>query len=94
MKKERLNRWPDPDSAPDLWTHDLRDLFVRLGIDPWKFDPKKALAPMLKTVLDWEREHGYSVGKLPFKHARDICHAAFDGGGVIEWIATLYRLNI
>jgi hypothetical protein len=26
MKKDRLNRWPDPDAAPDLWTHDLRGL--------------------------------------------------------------------
>jgi len=33
MQKERFNRWPGPDTAPDLWTHDLRDLFKRLGID-------------------------------------------------------------
>lgn len=94
MKKERLNRWPDKDSAPDLWTHELWDLFRRLGIDPVKFDPRHPLAPALKTVLDWRRDHGYSVGKLPLKQASQFCEAAFEFNGVIEWIAGLYRLNI
>jgi hypothetical protein len=94
MKKERLNRWPGLDTAPDLWTHNLRDLFNRLGIGPLGLDPKHPIAPALKMVLDWRREHGYSVGKLPSKHARDLCKAAFDGNGVIEWIASQYRLNI
>jgi hypothetical protein len=40
MKKERLNRWPDKDSAPDLWSHDLRGLFKQLGIDPLSVDPR------------------------------------------------------
>jgi hypothetical protein len=94
MKRERLNRWPDPQDAPDLWTHDLRGLFKRLGIDPLKFDTKNPVAPSLKMVLDWRRQHGYSVGKLPQKLAKDICEAAFESNGVIEWIAGLYRLNI
>ncbi|MGA7786926.1 MAG: hypothetical protein WCA56_02040 [Xanthobacteraceae bacterium] len=94
MKKERLNRWPDRDSAPELWTHDLRGLFKRLGVDPLSFDPKKTIAPALKTVLDWRREHGYSIGKLPIKLAGNLCEAAFESNGVVEWIADLYRLNI
>jgi hypothetical protein len=94
MKKEGLNRWPDKDEAPDLWTHDLTGLFKRLGINPLKFDHKNKVAPALKTVLDWRREHGYSVGKLPIKHAGGLCRAAFGSNGVVEWIAGLYRLNI
>jgi len=94
MRKEGLNRWPDPDTAPDLWTHDLRSLFRRLGIDPRGFDPKDPIAPALKTVLDWRRESGYSVGKLPQKHGQAICDAAFGERGVIEWLAEKYRLNI
>jgi len=94
MKKERLNQWPDKDSAPDLWTHDLMSLFKRLGVDPLKFDPKNPVAPALKTVLDWRREHGYSVGKLPVKFAEAMCRAAFETNGVVEWIAGKYRLNI
>lgn len=94
MKKERLNRWPDRASAPGLWTHDLRDLFRRLGIDPLSFDPRSPVAPALKMVLDWRREHGYSVGKVPAKLARDICEAAFGSNGTIQWLADLYRLNI
>jgi hypothetical protein len=94
MTKERLNRWPDKDSAPDLWTHDLRGLFKRLGIDPANFDPKNPVAPALKTVLDWRRDHGYSVEKLPVKFAQAMYSAAFEANGVVEWIAGLYRLNI
>src|SRR5262245_53246827 len=91
MSKERMNRWPDRQTAPDLWTHDLRDLFKRLGIDPMGIDPKSAIAPSLKMVLDWRREHGYSVGKVPNKMSRDMCNAAFGSNGVVEWLAGLYR---
>jgi hypothetical protein len=94
MKKERMNRWPDPGDAPELWTHDLRGLLKHLGIDTQKFDPKHSVAPALKMVLDWRREHGYSVGKLPLKHAKSLCEAAFESNGVVEWIAVQYRLNI
>ena len=94
MKKEGLNRWPDKDSAPDLWTHELRDLFKRLGIDPVKFDHRNKVAPSMKMVLDWRREHGYSVGKLPKKNAADMCEAAFGSNGIVEWLARTYRLNI
>ncbi len=94
MTKERLNRWPDKDAAPELWTHDLRALFKRLGIDPLGLDPRSPVAPSLKMVLDWRRSHGYAVGKVPARYARDICSAAFGPNGVIEWIAGLYRLNI
>lgn len=94
MKKDGLNRWPDKEDAPELWSHDLRGLFKRLGIDPLGFDPRNPVAPALKTVLDWRREHGYSVGKLPQKQASQFCEAAFESNGVVEWLAGLYRLNI
>jgi hypothetical protein len=94
MTKERLNGWPDPSIAPELWTHDLRGLFKRLGIDPKTFDTRHPVAPALKIVLDWRREHGYSAGKLPLKFASNLCEAAFGSNGVIEWIAAQYRMNI
>lgn len=94
MSRERLNRWPGPDTAPDLWTHDLRALFRRLGIDPATFDHTHQVAPALKMVLDWRRDHGYSVGRVPLKVARDFCEAAFGSNGVVEWLASRYRLNI
>jgi HEPN domain-containing protein len=94
MRKEGLNRWPDPESAPELWTHDLRGLFKRLGIDPLKFDHSHRVAPSLKMVLDWRRQHGYSVAKFPQKFASNLCDAAFGSNGVIEWIAAQYQLNI
>ena len=89
-----MNRWPDKEDDPDLWVHDLTSLFKRLGIDPLKFDHKHRVAPALKMVLDWRREHGYAVNKLPLKYADSICRAAFEANGVIEWIAGLYRLPI
>ena len=66
----------------------LSELFMDrpLGIDPSTFDSKDLIAPALKMVLDWRREHGYSIGKVPKKLARDICEAAFDADGVIEWL--------
>jgi len=94
MKKEGLNRWPDPQDAPDLWTHDLRGLLKRLGIDLAGFDHRNPVAASLKMVLEWRRDHGYSVGKLPLRHATDFCEAAFESNGVVEWIAARYRLNI
>jgi hypothetical protein len=94
MKKEGLNRWPDKEDAPELWTHDLLGLFKRLGVNPLGFDHKNPVAPRLKLVLDWRREHGYAVGKVPARFADDICEAAFGSNGVLEWIADLYHLNI
>jgi len=94
MKKERFNRWPSRQAEPNLWVHDLEILFRRPGIDPKEFDHANPVAPALKTVPEWRRDHGYSLAKLPWKHARDICEAAFGGNGVVEWIANLYRLNI
>jgi hypothetical protein len=94
MKKERLNRWPDREDDPDLWKHDLMVLFKRLGIDPLKFDHKHHVAPALKMVLDWRREHGYAVNKLPLKYGDSICQAAFGANGVVEWLADRFRLNI
>ena len=94
MRRERLNRWPGPDTAPELWTHDLRGLFQRLGINPLGLNTKDPIAPALKTVLDWRREHGYSVGKVPTKLGEAICEAAFGPNGVVEWLAQLYKLSI
>jgi hypothetical protein len=94
MKKEGLNRWPDREHDPELWTHDLRILFRRLGVDPYSFDTRNPVAPALKMCLEWRREHGYSIGKVPQELARDICEAAFESNGVIEWLAGLYRLDI
>jgi HEPN domain-containing protein len=93
MRKDGLNRWPGRDEAPDLWTHDLRDLFRKLGIDLDGLH-RAPVAPALKTVLDWRREHGYAVGKVPLKNAQSMCEAAFESDGVVEWLASLYRLNI
>jgi hypothetical protein len=93
MRKEGLNRWPDKSDAPALWSHDLWMLCRRLGIDPLGLHTHQ-VAPKLKTVLDWRREHGYSANKLPLKNARNMHDAAFGGDGVVEWIARQYRLNI
>jgi hypothetical protein len=93
MKQRRLNRWPDRNEAPELWTHDLGDLFRMLGIDLAGLH-RHPVAPSLKTVLDWRREHGYAVGKVPLRNARSMCEAAFESDGVVEWLAGLYHLNI
>lgn len=94
MRKERLNGWPDRSSAPELWTHNLYVLFKRLGVDPETFDPRSPVAPALKMMLYWRRDHGYSIGGVPMKFANDACEAAFGSNGVAEWVADRYQLII
>ncbi|MBV9993497.1 MAG: hypothetical protein JOZ72_19650 [Alphaproteobacteria bacterium] len=94
MQKEGWNSWPDREQAKGLYTHNLLELFRKLGIDPAGFDARAAVAPALKTVLEWRREHGYARGKVPRKVARSLCEAAFGDRGVVEWLAKNYRLDI
>ena len=94
MAKERLNRWPDRNEAPELYTHDLRALAQRLGISPRTFDPSDPSSASWKVAFEWERNHGYNVGKLPTRWADSMYDAAFGADGTIEWLAKRYRLNI
>ena len=94
MAREGFNRWPPRDSAPELWTHDLRYLFSRLKIDTFEFDPKSPVAPKIKTVVEWRREHGYSVRGMPIRQSQSMFEAAFGTEGVCEWLAKRFRLNI
>jgi hypothetical protein len=94
MRKEGRNRWPDKDEAPELYTHDLRALLTRLGVDPSGFDPRNSVAPALKMVLEWRRDCGYAIGKFPLKYASQFVDAAFGHDGVVEWLAARYRLTI
>lgn len=94
MQKEGWNSWPSKDAAPDLYTHDLLELFQRIGVDPGGFDTLSPIAPALKTVLEWRREHGYAKGTVPKRVAEGLHDAAFGGNGVVEWLAKNYRLGI
>jgi HEPN domain-containing protein len=93
MSKERLNRWPDRATDPELWTHDLERLLRRLGHPVETFDTRDPLAPFLKVVIDWRREHSYTSEKFLLKFVRDMFEAALGPSGVVEWLAKRYRLN-
>lgn len=93
MKKERIDGFPTKQEDPGLWTHNLFELFRRLGIDPRTLASHSVAAP-LKTVLEWKREHGYSPQKLPERRADDMYRAAFEANGVVEWLAHRYRMDI
>lgn len=84
IKRERLNAWPTKDSRPDLYTHDLRGLFHAAGID-FATVPK-SLRGSLRTVLDWNRGHEYSSGRMSRANARSMVTAAFDPQGVVAWL--------
>lgn len=94
MRKEGLNRWPGPHEDPRLWTHDLTYLANRLGVGISTIRPNDPAAPAWKMGLEWQRGHGYSVDKLPMRFATQMCDAAFGANGVVQWLATRYRLSI
>jgi hypothetical protein len=87
IKRERLNAWPSKDARPDLYIHDLRGLFGAAGVD-LKAAPK-GLRGSLRAVLDWNRAHEYTSGRMSRANARSMVKAAFDEDGVIAWLASL-----
>lgn len=94
MKKYRMNRWPDLDERPDLWTHNLRDLAAKIGVSPKGFSPTDPCAAAWRLAFSWDRQHGYNVNKLPGTVATDMFEAAFGANGVVEWLAKRFLLNI
>lgn len=87
MRKGGFNRWPDKESRPDLYVHDLRSLMASGGIDP-RSAPRE-LRGRLKTVLDWDRAHDYVPGQMQRRQARTMVDAAFGADGVIQWLMSL-----
>lgn len=87
IKRQRLNSWPSKEARPDLYTHDLRGLFQAAQIDP-KTAPT-ALRGSLRTVLDWNRGHEYTSGRMSRANARSMVTAAFDQHGVVAWLRSL-----
>lgn len=90
MRRERLNGWPDKDSRPELYTHEIRKLFILAGLD-LKTAPL-ALRGAVRMVLDWNRSHEYVGGRTSRAYARGMVEAAFGSnkaGGVVGWLKTL-----
>jgi hypothetical protein len=85
--RERFNAWPSKAIRPDLYTHDLKRLFMAAGID-LKATPKE-IRPAIRQVLDWDRNHDYSAAPMPRKVALGMVEAAFGPDGVVEWLKHL-----
>jgi hypothetical protein len=83
MSKGRLNGWPDRDSRPELYTHDLRKLVGIAGIQLSTTDP---IGPSWKVVLDWDRNQAYDPNPMPRRVARSMVEATFGQKGVVTWI--------
>lgn len=90
FKNERFNSWPSRSRRPDLYVHDLYTLFGLAGINLVGItsDP---VAPKIMTVCLWQRSDGYKT-RMPGKVARDICSAAFDVDGVLNWISIRFQI--
>lgn len=84
IRRERLNAWPSKDRRPELYTHSLRDLFHAAGIE-LRAAPR-GLRGALRTVLDWNRAHEYTSGKMSRANARSMVAAALDPEGVVAWL--------
>ena len=84
IKRERLNSWPSNASRPELYTHNLRTLYLAAGLT--SSDVPAAKRGAFKTVLDWDRLHEYKDQKMPRKVARSMVDAAFGENGVVDWL--------
>ena len=84
MARENLSAWPDRKQRPDLHTHDIRTLMSAAGIELKNCPPPPR--QMLRTVMDWSREHDYRHGVMPRKVARDMVNSAFGSEGVVQWL--------
>jgi hypothetical protein len=85
--REGFNEWPSKESRPELYTHDIKDLFRAAGID-LKAAPKE-VQPAIRQVLDWTRNHDYSATPMPRKMAKGMVEAAFGPNGVVGWLKRL-----
>lgn len=91
MKQKGWNRWPEARERRDLWCHECKPLLEELGVSLQGM-ARHPLAPKLSILLTWRRRHGYNPHPLPERYAEQIYDAAFSAEGVVEWIATTYRL--
>lgn len=80
---ERFNQWPDKNSRPDLYHHNLRRLKDIAGIVIKSTDSN---APTWHVMLSWDRNQAYDPKPMPRKVARDYVEAAFGENGVVTWI--------
>ena len=93
MAYQRFNRFPDKDRRPDLYTHNLMHLAREAGID-FRGLARDPVAPHFQTVLLWNRSEGYNPSSMPMRVAEDMVSSACGPSGVIQWLATRYRLTI
>jgi hypothetical protein len=87
IRQRRWNAWPSRESHPELYTHDLRTLFVETGIQPASIPP--SMRGALKVAFDWDRSHDYTSGRMPRIVARHMVEAVFGEEGVCEWLRSL-----
>lgn len=93
MTHRRFNRFPPKESRPDLYTHNLMHLAREAGIDFGGL-ARDPIAPHFQTVLLWNRGEGYNPSPMPMRIAEDMVSSACGPNGVIQWLATRYRLTI
>lgn len=87
MRREGLETWPAKTARPELYTHNLRELFRLAGIE-LASAPEEMKAP-LRTVLDWDRALEYNLTVIGRAQARTMVAAAFGEAGVVAWLIGL-----
>ena len=93
MAHQRFNRFPGKDQRPDLYTHDLKHLAREAGID-FRGLVRDPVAAHFQTVLLWKRSEAYNPTTMPMRIAEDMVASACGPSGVLQWLATRYRLTI
>ena len=87
IRRERLNAWPSKAVRRELYVHSLRDLLAIAGVELASI-PKERRGS-LRTVLDWNRAHEYTSGRISRANARSMVKAALDEDGVVAWLRRL-----
>ena len=91
MRRQGMNRWPDRDSKPELYIHDLKRLLKYSGLKPEiqaEIDKGTDLAAAWLTVKDWDIEKRYTGKGMPKKTATEILRCANHRDyGLVPWLS-------
>ena len=93
MRHRRYNAFPDRETNPELYVHNLHALAVEAGLDI-KALVRDPIATNLQVVLMWGRSASYDPKPMPVTVARDMVEAACGADGVIAWLDRRFRIGI
>ena len=84
IHRTQYNEWPSKTERKELYTHDLRALFERTGLDRTAMPPNTGAA--LLTAFGWDRDRACTLDRLARTEARATDEAVVRSEGLLEWL--------